>query len=79
MSLELKVHKVIEGPFESPDPEYQYYWSVVLAEYPDGTIHEEEIAALDMDSLYAINKHLSKSIEPFVIKMDEEMGSGIYN
>lgn len=79
MNFELKVHKVIEGPFESPDPDYHYFYSVVLAEYPDGTIHEEEIATLDLDSLYAINKHLSKSIEPFVITMDEETGSGIYN
>lgn len=71
---ELKVHKLIAGPFSASecDPDWDddcedYYWIDVMVEY-DGHMDNLTIGHNDFNMIYAIVKHLqSPTLEPYII------------
>jgi hypothetical protein len=75
---EIKVHKIIAGPFSTEDwPEWEesdppVYWIEALVEF-DGVMDELSIAHPEFDEIYKIVKHVNSStIEPYVIGKPDE-------
>lgn len=71
---EVKVHKIIAGPFSaSDDPDFDsdeyvdFHWIDALVEV-DGQMIDITIAHSDFDEIYKIKKHLdSATVEPYII------------
>lgn len=68
MANEVKVHRVIEGPFESDDEEHEV-WLLCLAE-EDGELTEIEVYFDTFNEAYAFKHHFTKSIEPIILAND---------
>lgn len=68
---EVKVHRVIDGPFESDDEDS--IWMVCLAE-EDSVLKEIEVYFDTFDEAYQFKNHFTKSIEPIVLAYDQEEG-----
>lgn len=68
---EVKVHRVIDGPFESDDEDG--IWMVCLAE-EDSVLKEIEVYFDTFDEAYQFKNHFTKSIEPIVLAYDQEEG-----
>lgn len=69
MAKEIKIHKVIEGPFE--DDEEDGYWCLCLAE-DDGELYDIEIFFDEFDEAYTFKMHFTKSINPIIMETDDE-------
>jgi hypothetical protein len=67
MANEVKVHRIIEGPFESDDEDE--VWMLCLAE-EDGELTEIEVYFDTFDEAYAFKHHFTKSIEPIILAND---------
>ena len=67
MANEVKVHRIIEGPFESDDEDV--VWLLCLAE-EDGELTEIEVYFDTFDEAYAFKHHFTKSIEPIILAND---------
>ena len=67
MANEVKVHRVIEGPFESDDEDE--VWMLCLGE-EDGELVEIEVYFDTFDEAYAFKHHFTKSIEPIILAND---------
>jgi hypothetical protein len=71
---EIKVHKIIAGPFAaSDDPDFDsdfeedYFWIDAMVEV-DGEIMDLTLGHSDFNAIYVIKKHLdSATVEPYVI------------
>jgi hypothetical protein len=76
---EIKVHKIIAGPFSaSDDPDFDpntdldYFWIDCMAEV-DGELMDLTLGHDDFNAIYAIKKHLdSATVEPYIIGMTDE-------
>ena len=68
MANEVKVHRIIEGPFESDDEEHEV-WMLCLAE-EDGELTEIEVYFDTFDEAYAFKHHFTKSIQPIILAND---------
>jgi hypothetical protein len=76
---EIKVHLIVDGPYHSSDVtddfdgdyEGDFFFCEALVE-DDGEMSQEELRFDDYDDFYAMQAHLSKSIEPYVIDMGIE-------
>ena len=68
MANEVKVHRIIEGPFESDDEEHEV-WMLCLAE-EDGELVEIEVYFDTFDEAYAFKHHFTKSIQPIILAND---------
>lgn len=68
MANEVKVHRIIEGPFESDDKEHEV-WMLCLGE-EDGELTEIEVYFDTFDEAYAFKHHFTKSIEPIILAND---------
>lgn len=68
MANEVKVHRIIEGPFESDDEEHEV-WMLCLGE-EDGELTEIEVYFDTFDEAYAFKHHFTKSIEPIILAND---------
>lgn len=67
--MEIKLHKVVEGPLQDPDTGE---WSnIYLAEYND-EVTELEIEHESMDDCYKIIRMLASTIEPIILNEEEE-------
>jgi len=65
VSEQVKVHHVLEGPFE--DEEDGFWWMEVLVEC-QGEVFDMVLCHEEMDAMYDIVKKLkAPSLEPFVI------------
>ena len=63
--MQIKLHKVLEGPLQDPD---NGEWSnIYLAEMDDGTVTQIEIEHESMDDCYEVIKKLSSTIEPIIL------------
>ena len=69
MANEVKVHRIIEGPFESDDEDE--VWMLCLAE-EDGELTEIEVYFDTFDDAYTFKKHFDKSIEPIILAIPSE-------
>lgn len=69
MANEVKVHRVIEGPFESDDEDE--VWMLCLGE-EDGELTEIEVYFDTFDEAYAFKHHFTKSIEPIILANPSE-------
>ena len=67
MANEVKVHRVIEGPFESDDEDE--VWMLCLGE-EDGELTEIEVYFDTFNEAYAFKHHFTKSIEPIILAND---------
>lgn len=67
--MELKLHRVISGPYLHEDEDWCY--NLCLVEYDDGTMGEEEIMLKDFDSAYRMVLYFDKSIDPIVLNYSE--------
>ncbi len=61
----LKIHKIIEGPFEDDD---KLWYNLCLVEYPTGELVNQEVLYPSMNEAYEDIKTLSKSINPIEIE-----------
>jgi hypothetical protein len=68
MAKEIKIHKVIEGPFED---EEDGYWCLCLAE-DDGELYDIEVFFDEFDEAYTFKMHFTKSINPIIMETDDE-------
>ena len=64
MAGEMKVHKVIEGPYESD--EESGVWCLCLVEENE-ELYEIELFFDTFDEGYAFKAHFQKSIEPIIL------------
>lgn len=67
MANEVKVHRIIEGPFESDDEDE--VWMLCLGE-EDGELTEIEVYFDTFDEAYAFKHHFTKCIEPIILAND---------
>lgn len=67
MANEVKVHRVIEGPYYTEDMDE--VWLLCLAE-EDGELTEIEVYFDTYDEAYAFKNHFTKSIEPIILAND---------
>lgn len=72
----LKVHRVMAGPFDSRDlPDYDgtdFFWVEALIEV-DNQVVEMQLIHEDFNELYKIDMYLKgPTIEPYVIGVDSE-------
>lgn len=68
MANEMKVHRVLEGPFDMEDGEV---CMLCLVE-TDGELEEIEFYFDTFDEAYAFQKHFYKSIEPIILANPSE-------
>lgn len=76
-SSQVKIHRIIEGPFSGFDVdspldevcEEDYYFFLALVEI-DGELSEEEVFFEDFNYFYEIKAHMDRSIEPYVIDVE---------
>lgn len=61
----LKIHKIIEGPFDTGD---NIWYNLCLVEFPNGELLHQEVLYPSMDEAYADIKTLSKQINPIEIE-----------
>ena len=61
----LKIHKVIEGPFED---DHNMWYNLCLVEFPNGELVHQEVMYPSMDEAYNDIKTLSTQIEPIEIE-----------
>ena len=61
----LKIHKVIEGPFDSGD---DIWYNLCLVEFPDGELQHQEVLYPSMNEAYEDIKTLSKQLDPIEIE-----------
>lgn len=66
----MKIHKVIDGPYEDEDDGSCY--NICLVEYDDGVVEEREIEVDDFNQAYDMIKHLSRTIEPIVVDFGQD-------
>jgi hypothetical protein len=69
MANEMKVHRVLEGPFDMEDGDE--VWMLCLAE-TDGELEEIELYFDTFDEAYTFKKHFDKSIEPIILANPSE-------
>lgn len=69
MANEVKVHRVIEGPFDINDEGEDEVWMLCLGE-EDGELTEIEVYFDTFDEAYAFKNHFNKSIEPIILAND---------
>lgn len=69
MANEMKVHRVLEGPFDMEDEDE--VWMLCLVE-TDGELEEIEFYFDTFDEAYAFQKHFYKSIEPIILANPSE-------
>lgn len=69
MANEMKIHRVMEGPFDMED-RYEVYM-LCLAE-TDGGLEEIELSFDTFDDAYTFKKHFDKSIEPIILAIPSE-------
>lgn len=67
MANEVKVHRVLEGPFDIEDEDE--VWMLCLGE-EDGELTEIEVYFDTFDEAYAFKHHFTKSIEPIILAND---------
>ena len=71
MTIEMKVHRIIEGPYE--DPEEEGIWFVEALIELNGKMSETTLFNTDFDELYELTKHFKRpTLEPYIIEIDEE-------
>lgn len=68
--MQLKLHKVIEGPLE--DPETGEWSNIYLTEFEDGTVTHLEIEHESMNECYTVIKMLATTIEPLILEDGDE-------
>ena len=61
----LKIHRVLEGPFEMDD---NIWYNLCLVEFPDGELVHQEVLYPNMDEAYEDIKTLDKQINPIEIE-----------
>lgn len=69
MANEMKVHRVIEGPYE--DEMEMSVWLLCLVEEND-ELTEVEIYFDTFDEAYQFKNHFTKSIEPIILANQSE-------
>lgn len=69
MANEMKIHRVMEGPFDMEDSDE--VWMLCLAE-TDGELEEIELYFDTFDEAYTFKNHFNKSIEPIVLANPSE-------
>ena len=69
MANEVKVHRVLEGPYYTEDMDE--VWLLCLAE-EDGELTEIEVYFDTYDEAYTFKNHFTKSIEPIVLANPSE-------
>ena len=67
MAGEMKIHRVIEGPYESEDEDT--FWCLCLVE-EEGELYDAEFFFDTFDEAYAFKAHFQKSIEPIILNID---------
>lgn len=68
MANEVKVHRVLEGPFDIEDEEHEV-WMLCLGE-ENGELTEIEVYFDNFDEAYTFKNHFNKSIEPIILAND---------
>lgn len=64
MASDMKIHRVIEGPYDVEDEDL--VWCLCLAEI-EGSLEEVELYFDTFDEAYSFKKHFMTSIEPITI------------
>jgi len=72
MAKELKIHRVLEGPFENYEEEGDdTYWCLCLVE-DNGELYDAEFFFDNFDEAYTFKMHFTKSINPIIMETDDE-------
>lgn len=69
MATEMKIHKVIEGPYE--DEMEMEIWLLCLAE-ENGELTEVEMYFDTFDEAYQFKNHFAKSIDPIIFNYETD-------
>lgn len=64
MASDMKIHRVIEGPYDAEDEDL--VWCLCLAEI-EGSLEEVELYFDTFDEVYSFKKHFMTSIEPITL------------
>jgi hypothetical protein len=64
MAGEMKIHRVIEGPYESEDEDT--VWCLCLVE-ENGELYDIELFFDTFEEGYSFKAHFQKSIEPIIL------------
>ena len=64
MASDMKIHRVIEGPYDVEDEDL--VWCLCLAEI-EGSIEEVELYFDTFDEAYSFKKHFMTNIEPITL------------
>lgn len=66
---EIRIHKVISGPYEEDDGS----WFIEAYVDVDDNYHDATVWFLDFDDAYDVIKHMSSpTLEPYVLEQVEE-------
>jgi len=68
----LKIHSVIEGPYQDDDYDERFCYNLCLVETEQGTLEHQEVELESFNAAYEMVKHFTKSIAHLVIDFGDE-------
>ncbi len=68
----LKIHSVIEGPYQDDDYDESFCYNLCLVETEQGTLEHQEVELESFNAAYEMVQHFTKSIDPLVIDFGDE-------